>query len=90
MKNLAIMREEIDSLDRQLIALLGKRFQLTEQVGMYKAECALSATDLEREKSQYAAFKELAIHHGVSEGLVEGIYKSIIKEVVHRHKKLIN
>ncbi|NQZ33784.1 MAG: chorismate mutase [Oceanospirillaceae bacterium] len=90
MKNLTAMRDEIDVIDAQLIALLGQRFELTERVGLYKAEHALPAADQEREQSQYHNFEMLAQQQGISKGLVTGIFKSIIDEVVTRHKRLIN
>jgi len=35
--SLAMFRVQIDSLDKQLIELLGKRMQVVDQVGQYKA-----------------------------------------------------
>src|SRR3569833_30608 len=35
--SLAMFRVQIDSLDKQLIEILGKRMQVVQQVGQYKA-----------------------------------------------------
>ncbi|OUS36183.1 hypothetical protein A9R01_06065 ['Osedax' symbiont bacterium Rs2_46_30_T18] len=90
MDDLTGMRDEIDALDRNIISLLGRRFQMTETIGRYKAENALAATDLVREASQFAQLKRLAAEQGINESLIETIYKCIIDEVVSNHKRLIN
>ena len=38
-------REQIDAIDRELVALLGKRFESTHQVGLLKASQALAPVD---------------------------------------------
>ncbi len=90
MDKLAEMREEIDALDKQIIILLGQRFQITEKVGLYKAESALAATDSDREKEQFERFRQLAKEYEVDELLIEKLYKLIIENVVSKHKKMIN
>jgi chorismate mutase len=90
MKSLQLMRTEIDVVDKQIIALLGQRFELTERVGLYKAENALPAADLERESRQFQNYKYLATEYDISEKLVQSIFEQIIQEVITRHKKMIN
>ena len=90
MKNLTAMRIEIDEIDHQIIELLGQRFELTERVGIYKAEHALPAADSEREQKQYLNYRQLAELQGISGELVTTIFKGIIDEVILRHKRLIN
>lgn len=90
MKNLTAMRAEIDAIDNQIIDLLGQRFELTEKVGVYKADHALPAADSDREQTQYLNYRQLAEKHGISATLVTNIFKSIIAEVISRHKRLIN
>ena len=90
MDKLTDMRKEIDALDHQIIALLGKRFQVTERVGILKAESALAATDSERESAQYKKYKQLANQFDIDEALVESLFALVIENVVARHKKMIN
>jgi chorismate mutase len=90
MKNLTAMRADIDVIDSQIIDLLGQRFELTKKVGVYKADHALPAGDVQREQDQFSNYKKLAELQGVSEVLVSDIFKSIIEEVKIRHKRLIN
>jgi chorismate mutase len=88
MDKLTEMREEIDALDKQVIALLGKRFQVTEKVGMYKAETALAATDSNREIMQFEKFRQLARQFDIDESLVESLFKLIIANVVAKYRKV--
>ncbi len=90
MDKLADIRKEIDALDQQIIALLGKRFQITEMVGILKAENALAATDSERESIQYKRYRQLANQFDVDEALVESLFALVIENVVAKHKKMIN
>lgn len=90
MEKLLVMRSEIDVIDKQLISLLGQRFQITERIGLYKADNALPASDVNRELDQFSQYRKLALQHDISEELVADIFKGVIEEVVLRHKQLIN
>ncbi len=50
---LPTLRTKLDAIDGQHITLLAKRFELTRQVGEYKAKHNLPAIDLEREAEQF-------------------------------------
>jgi len=90
MEDLTVIRNELDVIDSQIIALLGKRFELTESVGVYKAEHALPATDIKREQDQHLNYRKLAELQGISQTLVTNIFNAIISGVKKRHKRLIN
>lgn len=49
--NLEQLRNEIDSVDDQLVALLQKRLQLCRSVALYKAEHGAEVEDKMREKA---------------------------------------
>jgi chorismate mutase len=49
------LRTEINSLDKELVSVLAKRFAVTEKVGKYKAKNNLPAKDPKREKELYAS-----------------------------------
>lgn len=90
MKNLHAIRTEIDAVDKQIIALLGQRFELTQRVGLYKAENAMPAADPQRESRQFQNYRNLAAEYDVSETLIQSIFEQVIEEVIARHKKMIN
>ena len=53
--NIQDLRDSIDSIDSEILALLSERFKLTEMVGIYKYENGMPAQDEDREKLQIRA-----------------------------------
>jgi chorismate mutase len=78
--SLAMFRVQIDSLDKQLIQLLGKRMQVVEQVGQYKALHNIPAL----QKARFDAILQKNITmgkaYGLSETLVTEVMNAIHKE----------
>ena len=58
MKDLTELRSEIDTVDTELIELLLKRFEITEQIGEYKAQTGKKLFDPEREKEKLKSLEE--------------------------------
>jgi chorismate mutase len=88
MDTLAKLRTGIDAIDAQLVALLAQRFALTDEVGLYKKQHQLPATDAAREAAQMARIAELAQQHGLDTALAQKFLRVVIDEVVSRHKQL--
>lgn len=86
--DLAKLRKDLDEIDATLIGLLAERFQLTQQVGIYKAEHALPAIDPEREKAQFKRIEKLAKETGLKPQFAQKILRTIIDEVVENHRAL--
>ncbi|AOA05115.1 chorismate mutase [Pseudomonas sp. ChxA] len=86
---LARLRETIDELDEQLIILLSRRFQVTEQVGRLKARQQWQAQDSVRESQQEQRYLALATQHGLNPVLILKIFRTIIDEVVCNHLSVI-
>jgi chorismate mutase len=82
------LRKQIDNIDQEIISVLAQRFNLTEQVGLLKAQHGLDAVDKRREKAQHARIRSLARQQGISPEMLEDIWTTIISEVVVNHKKL--
>jgi chorismate mutase len=82
------LRAEINSLDKELISLLAKRFAVTEKVGKYKAKNNLPAKDPKREKELYASRELMAKSAGLDEKMVKKIFQEIIKAVRKNHRAL--
>jgi chorismate mutase len=81
-------REKIDTIDRDLIALLGKRFELTHQVGLLKANKALNAVDATRESEKLAELTALCKQHDLNPVLVKELFSKIMEEAVKNHRLL--
>lgn len=84
--NLTALREEIDRVDRELIAVLAKRFELTRMVGDYKAQQDLSAVDSVREQEQSNNYAQAAQAYGLNTEFVHHLFQSIRSEVVKNHR----
>lgn len=84
---LQTLRDEIDSIDAEIVHLLGKRFRVTAAVGQLKARHALAPVDAARESAQEARFRSLAEEHGVDPELTVALFRLVIDEVVRNHRK---
>jgi chorismate mutase len=82
------LRDTIDQLDEDIVALIAKRFAVTHQVGVLKAQNGFEAVDPSREKAQMARYDQLAAQHGLNANFIRQIFRSLIDEVVLKHKAL--
>jgi len=71
-------RIEIDMLDRQIIALLGRRFEIVNEVGKLKAEHNVSPVQTDRMKEVLDHVGELAKKNGLSPEFVQELYSKMI------------
>lgn len=85
---LAALRIEIDKIDAQIVALLAQRFDITNQVGVLKAQKRLSAIDPEREARQAQRYAMLADEYGVKPQVVQNLFRGVIDEVVINHRTI--
>lgn len=72
-------REEIDRIDAELVALLGKRWKLVEEVTRIKEKHDLPPLQPERFAELLEDVKDLAREHVVPEEMVEEMWHSIHK-----------
>ena len=84
------LRKDIDVVDRQLVALLVRRFSITRKIGIYKAQHCLPVFNKKREAEIIASKKALAKKLGINELLVEKIFRLVIANVKkeHNHAKI--
>ncbi len=80
MDELAGYREEIDRLDEQLLALLGRRFQVCREIGRHKRAHAMATV----QPARAADVRRRAVALGASVGLeahfVSALYDLIMAE----------
>ena len=71
MKDLLELREEIDKVDKQIVALFEERMQISEDVAKYKIANGKKVFDKDRERSKLETLKVLADNdfnrHGIEE-----------------------
>lgn len=86
--NLDDLRVHLDFVDKQIFTLLRERFELTRQVGEYKARNRIPAVDKQREEAQFKKARELAEELGINPDVTQKILRTIIDQVVQDHNKL--
>ncbi|RDV25226.1 bifunctional chorismate mutase/prephenate dehydrogenase [Alteromonas aestuariivivens] len=82
-RRLADLRQDIDTLDDQLIELLAKRAKLTGSIGQIKAQTGMPVYVPEREKELIASRRQKAVSKGVSADMAEDLLRRIMRESYH-------
>jgi chorismate mutase len=85
MDEIETLRDGINSVDAQLIGLLGERFRLTREVGKLKAQYNLPPADPAREALQMERYGKLAIELGLNPDHARQFFRFIIEEVKRNH-----
>jgi chorismate mutase len=80
------LRSSIDNIDAALVHMLAERFKVTQEVGRYKAESGLPASDPGREERQVARLRQLAHDAGLDPEFSEKFLRFIIDEVIRHHQ----
>jgi chorismate mutase len=86
MEEIDTLREKIDDIDAQWVALLGERFKVTAEIGRIKARDNLSSVDPGREAKQMERIENLALESGFEPDLARQILRLVIDEAVRNHK----
>jgi chorismate mutase len=75
-------RSQIDSIDIQMLELLGQRTQLSNKIGIEKFKRNISVLQLERWEEMQTRRLELAKKLGISESFVKNILQLVHKESI--------
>ena len=89
MKDLASLREEIDGIDRQLVALFEQRMAVTEQVGRYKLANGIPVLDRSREEQVLAGKVALLENKALSEDVTD-LFEAIMAISRRQQQKLLD
>ncbi|MBA6291918.1 bifunctional chorismate mutase/prephenate dehydrogenase [Colwellia sp. MB3u-70] len=79
-QNLGVLRDEIDDIDGQLVALLAKRRLVTTKVGSLKSAAGMPIFAPEREASLLKVRRQQAIDAGLSPELIEDILRRLMQD----------
>ncbi len=85
-ETLAGYRSSIDDIDASLVMLLGERFKITRQVGIYKARVGLPAADPQREAEQIVRLREVAVSVDLDPAFSEKFLRLVFAEVRREHE----
>lgn len=83
-KTLVFIREEIDSIDAEIIALLESRFNLTREIGHIKRRLDKALFDESREEEILKKIDELSLIYPKDD--LKVIFKSIMKTSLNQQK----
>ncbi len=80
------LREQIDSLDEELLNVLSRRFQVTAEVGLLKAEHGLESVDEAREAKKLRHLQQASAGKNLNPDFVHDLFQMIFAEVVNNHR----
>jgi len=85
---LAAIRLSIDNIDAALVHMLAERFKFTQKVGRLKAASGMPPSDPERERSQIARLRQIALEAQLDPAFAEKWFNFVVAEVIHHHEQL--
>lgn len=87
-ESIAEIREGIDIIDKQLIELIGNRFQYVKEIVKFKS----NQTDIEA-KPRYTEVlnvrRQWAIEQNLSPDVIESVYKTLIQYFIEEQMRLL-
>lgn len=81
-------RGQLDEIDKQVIDLLAQRFDVTHQVGLFKAEKGLNARDTKRENEMVERIHKIAADAGLDPTVAENYLKTIWTHSLEKHREI--
>lgn len=89
--DLSTLRDRIDTVDRQIIALIAERLRIVEEVALAKLDSASPFRDREREERLLLRLREHATEAGIDPHQVEALYRVIMDmSVAHQEATVRN
>lgn len=89
MADLASLREQIEAVDREIIALVAKRLAIVEGVVEAKLASASPFRDREREESLIGRLRAIAAEAGVDPHQIERLYRVVMDmSVAHQEQRV--
>jgi chorismate mutase len=83
-------RDQIDSIDYQLLELLAKRMQVTENIGKYKQENNISIFQLKRWIGIIESRLEFGKQFGMHETFVKNLLQLVHQESIRQQAEIMN
>ncbi len=85
-----LLREQIDSVDNQMLELLAKRMDIIEKIGNYKKKNDIAVFQLRRWEKIISSRKKFGKDLGLDKEFIKKILQLIHKESIMRQNKLMN
>lgn len=87
---LATMRARIDTIDDQIINLMGKRMQIVDEIGVLKKENNVAILQVKRWNEILKRMTMEGKTYELSEEFVLDVYRAVHQESIDHQKKVIN
>jgi len=87
---LSALREDIDNLDKDLVALLAKRMEVARQIGQFKKENDIQILQAGRWEEITATRKAEGVAGNLSESFLETYLKAIHQESIDQQTEVMN
>lgn len=87
---LKTLRSRIDTIDDQIISLMGKRMKIVDEIGVLKKENNVAILQVKRWNEILNRMKTEGENLALSEEFVLQVYKAIHQESIDHQKKVIN
>lgn len=84
------LRDKIDNIDESIILSLSERFQLIDEIGLYKKENNMTILQVERWFEILKSRKDIGLKNGIRKEFIEDLLKQIHKESVYRQNNILN
>lgn len=78
MADLDSFRDEIDALDKDIISLLRKRYDIIQRVAVYKKDNNINAVIPERIEEVLGHVQSLALENNLNPDIIKTLYKQLI------------
>ncbi|HEV8631913.1 MAG TPA: chorismate mutase, partial [Thermoanaerobaculia bacterium] len=85
-RDLQELREEIEAIDRHILAYLRERMTLAEEVAATKLQAAYPFRDEPREEQVLQRVRHAAVEHGLDAHEVERLYRVVLEMSVAHQK----
>ncbi len=89
MMDIKTFRQEIDTLDQELIQILAQRFDICRQVAIYKRHVGMPMMQPDRVNAVKDRCSKLGEKHGVNPEFLRRLYELIINESCQIEDKLM-
>lgn len=89
-KNLNEYRQQLQSVDSELLDLLAKRREVSALIAVYKHSSQVDIRDVEQEKKQMEILQDKARLLGLDENAVNKIFRVIIDDSIKYQEKVKN
>lgn len=87
--NIAEVRGEIDNIDREIIRLIGVRFDYVREVVKYKTATASGVEASGRRQEVLDTRRQWAQENGLDPDVVEDIYVRLVQYFIDEEKKIL-